>query len=819
MKTVSLLGKAFLIFSMIFTGFAPALSAFAETTGCTDSFANNYDSNADTYDGSCTYGSSNNTIMADLTVVLNGELDTNAPHYYDLALTIHKVASDYTAESWQPYFDAVNSGLSVERDASSTDADITSAIDQINTTKSNLVLANDLPPAPSVTNDDLYNQVFGMEEDMEWSLDGSNFTMFDKFTFFDTVDLRGDHELRVRDAAHDAVPASAITTLTFTQNTVDDPTVPPAPSLTMDDVANSVTGLDENMEWNIDNTPNWFKYDNDTDDPRDIDFTLLDLSGAHTLRVRVFATASHDAGDITTFDYTGSTDDPDHLPTNPDKSSLSLVHDQYVDGHSTHYNLSSLRLNEADYTSYSWAVYVASVINAALTLENNFATQDQVTIAFNALQAGIDQLELVGEPIPAAPNVSSDDINNVVVGIDETMEFNLDGAGFVTYSTSSLTASDLFGEHVITVRFMATGTTPASEENILIFTSDTPDEPGFGAPDAPDVSADDVYNLIIGIDETMEYSIDSAAFILYNGSTFSTSSLSGQHMVDVRVAASGTLPAGHEITLFFTPNATTSTSTPAAPNVTANDSANTVSRMNSTLEYNLDNAGYLPYGNGIIFNALDFSGNHTLLVRVAATGTTPAGNVTTLTFTTNPVSNGGGNGGGGGGGYGGPFDGLGTLNRGLTIASLVSSPNSAVYGIGGPLLPVTFSSNGQVLGATTFVFSSDLTFGTRSSQVTELQNFLTEAGVYSGPITGFFGPLTLAAVKRYQAQQGLPQTGFVGPLTRGRINAFVQSTNANVLPSQVLSSMTVTELINLLESTGVMTSEKAAQARIVFQGR
>ncbi|MDP3724903.1 MAG: peptidoglycan-binding domain-containing protein [Nanoarchaeota archaeon] len=55
----------------------------------------------------------------------------------------------------------------------------------------------------------------------------------------------------------------------------------------------------------------------------------------------------------------------------------------------------------------------------------------------------------------------------------------------------------------------------------------------------------------------------------------------------------------------------------------------------------------------------------------------------------------------------------------------------------------------------------------RGSDVRELQSRLTEAGVYSGPITGYFGALTQAGVRKYQiAKNILPQSGYVGPLTR-----------------------------------------------------
>lgn len=78
-------------------------------------------------------------------------------------------------------------------------------------------------------------------------------------------------------------------------------------------------------------------------------------------------------------------------------------------------------------------------------------------------------------------------------------------------------------------------------------------------------------------------------------------------------------------------------SIPVAPAVSNDDIANTVTGMVAGLEYSLDGAAYVAY-DAVVFDALDFSGSHTLLVRVAAVGIVPAGAVTTLTFTVNPVT-------------------------------------------------------------------------------------------------------------------------------------------------------------------------------------
>lgn len=75
---------------------------------------------------------------------------------------------------------------------------------------------------------------------------------------------------------------------------------------------------------------------------------------------------------------------------------------------------------------------------------------------------------------------------------------------------------------------------------------------------------------------------------------------------------------------------------PGSSGVTNDDTANTVTGMATGMEYNLDNAtNYTAYD--VLTFPTDFSGDHTLLVRIAAVGLNPAGADTVLTFTTNPT--------------------------------------------------------------------------------------------------------------------------------------------------------------------------------------
>ena len=75
-------------------------------------------------------------------------------------------------------------------------------------------------------------------------------------------------------------------------------------------------------------------------------------------------------------------------------------------------------------------------------------------------------------------------------------------------------------------------------------------------------------------------------------------------------------------------------------------------------------------------------------------------------------------------------------------------------------------------GACTSIVS-DLSYGMRGGQVSQLQTFLVSQNFPGGGswmITGYFGTATLAAVRNFQQQQGLPLSGIVDTATRSAIS-------------------------------------------------
>ncbi|HRH55242.1 MAG TPA: peptidoglycan-binding domain-containing protein [Candidatus Paceibacterota bacterium] len=95
---------------------------------------------------------------------------------------------------------------------------------------------------------------------------------------------------------------------------------------------------------------------------------------------------------------------------------------------------------------------------------------------------------------------------------------------------------------------------------------------------------------------------------------------------------------------------------------------------------------------------------------------------------------------------------------------------------------------GQVLGASTYNFTVDLSYGSTGADVNALQQMLIDAGLLAieAP-TGWFGPMTRAALAQWQAAHGVaPAVGYFGPITRAAIlaaNAASMPTTGTTTPT------------------------------------
>ncbi len=110
--------------------------------------------------------------------------------------------------------------------------------------------------------------------------------------------------------------------------------------------------------------------------------------------------------------------------------------------------------------------------------------------------------------------------------------------------------------------------------------------------------------------------------------------------------------------------------------------------------------------------------------------------------------------------------------------SEASYPYTFTIAINGKGLPAPLPDQGGG-NVSCRAINSNLYFGIASqTEVRCLQSFLKSRGVEiypEGLVTGVFGSLTRAAVRRFQAQYQIPTTGYVGPLTRAKINELLNA--------------------------------------------
>jgi hypothetical protein len=84
--------------------------------------------------------------------------------------------------------------------------------------------------------------------------------------------------------------------------------------------------------------------------------------------------------------------------------------------------------------------------------------------------------------------------------------------------------------------------------------------------------------------------------------------------------------------------------------------------------------------------------------------------------------------------------------------------------------PTSISATVTTGASPAYAFKHYLAVGSTGADVTALQETLTAQGVYTGPITGYFGQLTMHGVEKFQSSHGIESVGAVGPITRAALN-------------------------------------------------
>lgn len=121
------------------------------------------------------------------------------------------------------------------------------------------------------------------------------------------------------------------------------------------------------------------------------------------------------------------------------------------------------------------------------------------------------------------------------------------------------------------------------------------------------------------------------------------------------------------------------------------------------------------------------------------------------------------------------------------------------------------------LFASAAVLSMQLEPGMTNSDVSALQTFLAaDAAIYpEGIVSGFYGPLTVAAVKRYQTAHGLSAVGRVGPATLASINGMTDSGNVSG-DINAPTTLTHSTSVSTNSATVAWTLNEGAYGRVMY---
>ena len=121
--------------------------------------------------------------------------------------------------------------------------------------------------------------------------------------------------------------------------------------------------------------------------------------------------------------------------------------------------------------------------------------------------------------------------------------------------------------------------------------------------------------------------------------------------------------------------------------------------------------------------------------------------------------------------------------------------------------------DGQTSACAPLILTRALDIGAKGTDVSRLQQFLKDKGFYTYPeITGYFGPITAAAAKAFQAENGIEAIGTVGPKTRAKITAV----SAVCSPSASSSVASTRSLIS--NDNGLRTSTATSTIALPWPG-
>ncbi|MDO8594918.1 MAG: peptidoglycan-binding protein [bacterium] len=138
------------------------------------------------------------------------------------------------------------------------------------------------------------------------------------------------------------------------------------------------------------------------------------------------------------------------------------------------------------------------------------------------------------------------------------------------------------------------------------------------------------------------------------------------------------------------------------------------------------------------------------------------------------------------------------------VLAVAQSPNSARIKTGvAPVIAHPSEGNTGVMAGSLYVFTQDLSEGATGEAVRKLQERLQNYGFFTSYITDYFGPITRAAVIRFQVTRGISADGIAGAATRAILNADILPASAPEPPVSALTELSegdLGEAVRLLQT-------------------
>src|SRR5262245_19217951 len=96
-----------------------------------------------------------------------------------------------------------------------------------------------------------------------------------------------------------------------------------------------------------------------------------------------------------------------------------------------------------------------------------------------------------------------------------------------------------------------------------------------------------------------------------------------------------------------------------------------------------------------------------------------------------------------------------TTSGSTQSAQSIESLLAIIKSLQAQIAALTAQKAGQVTSSTnsgqaTYTFTTDLSLGSRGTDVSNLQTFLKSQGYFTGDVTGYFGPATQVSLASYQ---------------------------------------------------------------------